>query len=740
MLKRLCFWAGIALLILGIGLIVAKQFAIHNLEKSLSSYDGGQTYIKGAKLYLDGLSVKEIKISDHLVLKNVLFGHKTIKHVETMELTLKHGDNFLKKELPFNLYDDLNIKFITLHVPFLDDVISFDGRLSTSEKSDGSIGYTLNFTAQEGQVRAKGTAEFDLKDQKINQMNITLEKGGSRYDWLQTKRATGWWDYNGITHTHTGEITIGSLEWQNIVLDNVQLALADDRVTFSGDLPAKAGQVDGDLTLQEKPKLSLAVNATDLSVFENMSSGEANLQANLLLDDFDLKTGSFDGKGSVTGHYKTANNTIDFDYKGGFTHQDQKITATPDKCLNASLSLKRTGNIINLPAKHCFEISSPVVLKRWKLQSPIKFSASQTPYLFKNAIKTLRGKVANLTGQIRTLDDIVVSFENAAVTNKPIKGIALHHLSGSVFVGKGVLTKNLKASVSYNGQGYSFAKNGKKAIVIHKKSGQKIADFTGSIIGQRYRAEGTFNGALSLISADAKAGQAFYNGTIDLDIHDPLSAIAGQGILKITNGSIAKGDLVAQGLNADIKVQSLKPLVTSGKQMVEVKTGKIGRIPFENAVLYFDKVKGQAMNIHSAQLNAMGAVWHGKNHVLTAEVSLTDVLRGSNFEGLKITPLTLNGRMNLSVENDGVVTLKNSVFKATHAGVIKYDLNKRPSFLNAGSDYYDLQRMRDILADFQFTELAIPMGREGVQGLYILGTHPDHNNGKPIEFDLTTVN
>lgn len=709
MIKRVSLWLGVGLLVFALTMGVTEKLSIYNLQKKLTAYGGEPARIDGAHLYLDGLSVARVEISDQFVLKNVLFGRKAIKHVETMEIAITHGDNFLQKLLPFQLYDDLNIKFITIRFPFFGEGISLNGRLETTQKSDGSNSYTLNFVTQEGDIYAKGRAEFDLVDQKINHMAVTLEQGKSRYDWLQAKRATGWWDYNGQTNEQAGELTIGSLEGHGFVFDNVQLALKNKELTLSGDLPRGAGQIDGDVLWgdNEFSTLSVSLNIKDLSAYDKSLSGEGDFQTKLSLKSFDIKTGRFKGEGDVKARFDLGHTKVDMDYRGALEKQGQQVIATPEGCINASLSFNRHQTVFSIPQKHCFTVLSPVILNGTHLETPIQYKAEKLSYTLKHKMfNKIRGEIASLSGKVAGLNDLSLQV------------------------------KNMTGRMAFKGRDYNLSLSNKTLIIKDAQINQKIAEMVGSVKGNRYSGQIVYNGPLALFDDDVSEGQAFYNGAVAFNLHDPLSKITGQGVLKITNAAMTKGDLQALGVTAELKIQSINPLAVQSSQRVEIKKGILGTIPFENGVFYFTKMSDQPVAIQSSQFNALGSVWKGEGLVATSNIDAQNILRDTAFEGLNITPHRLSGQLNLKLEGDKVF-LENSVFKALQNGVVSYTSNKRPRFLNTGSDYYDLQRMRDILQSFQFNELAIPVGRTGVQGLYIRGVHPDYNNGKPIEFDLT---
>ena len=740
MLKRLCLWLGAVLLIVALAMMIMERLAIHHLKQELNTYGSGDVIVEGARLYFDGLSVKRASISDELVLKNVLFGRKAIKHVEILEMTIPHESDFLEKPLPIGLYDHLNIKFVTLHLPFLEGHVSMNGRLQSKQKSDGSTGYVLNFNSQKGDIRAKGTATFELADQKISHMAVALEEGASRHDWLNAKRVTGWWDYKGDTGEKSGELTIGSLAWQGLVLNNAQLALTDKTITVSGDLLKDAGQVDGDITWENgAPQLSIAAKINDLSIYDDTLTGEGDFQVNLTLKESSIKTSDFIGEGDVKGRFKIKNTSIDFDYVGELKKQGDIVTVTPDDCFNASVSLTRQATLFNIPKKQCFTLATPIMLDGSRSQKPVQFKGEDVFYALKHGLfnKTVYGTMGNVSGRLSALNDISVQVKNASLNHDVIKTV-----SGDLHFGRNTLThKTLNAHAIFQNQHYDLSLDNDLLTIKDKKTTQKIAELTGSVAEGRYTGKATFNGALSLLDPDASAGQAFYNGSIEFDIADPFEQITGIGVLKINEGAFKKGDLNVEGVSAQIQIQGLRPFLTKPNQTITIKKGTLGSIDFENANISISRQDSQQLTLHSSAFNAFGGTWQGQDTIIQSNnIPVSNILKDSVFEGLVTDPEEIDGRLSFKMNENGYVTFEAGIFKAPSTGKITYNDKRRPQLLNTGSDYYNLQRMRDILAHFEFSKLAVPFDKTGVQGIYILGTHPKYNKGKPIEFDLTVSN
>lgn len=725
--KKISLWGGVLLLVLALGMSVTEKILVYRLTQELKTYAQGQNIkIEKAQLYFDGLLVKRAEISDRLVLKNVLLGREKIKKVETLELTIQQGDKFLQTPFPVSLYDALKIQYLTVNLPFLDDMITVNGRLQSSIKSDGTTEYNLPFKSQDKEVQLDGLARFTLSDRSIDQIAVTLNSGATRYPWLKAKRLTGWWDYKKQTNTQTGELSIGSLEWVDMVFDNVQLNLLGKHLAFSGDLPRKSGQVDGDLYFKEgeMPTLSTALKIDDFLALGSKFSGKGSFQTALSLKEWDIKSGRFTGEGAVTGGIERNKTQLDFDYNGQLKKQGQEFSLEANECFNVSLLTPS----IRIPNKQCFSVSKPIMLNMQGVMKPFDVSASGVDFLLPHHHKS-KGRIASLNGRVKDLDSVILQVEDLQAENKNF-----HEISGSIKLSQGRLSSENLSGIFYCHQSsYRFQLQNKSIIINDQKTGQKIADLTGDIKQGYFKGQGQFNGPVSFFQSDLTQGQALYTGSLHFNLFDPFSQIDGQGQLKITQASFKKQALQTKSLNADFKTASLIPLTLTGRQSMTIKNGQLGFLNFEDAIINFD----MPFELKTTQFKAMGSQWQGEGDVFTAIVESDEVLKNTAFDGLKLSPSQLQGQIKVSYTDDIFPSLDTLIFKAPTAGVVSYELTKRPRFLNTGTDYFALQQMREVLQNFQFDEFLVPMNEQGIQGIYMYGIHPDHNQSKPIEMDLT---
>ncbi len=723
---------------MAISMISLEKWSIIQLKDKLSEYGEGEVDIQGARLYFDGLVVKHVKISNHLVLQNVLFGLDDIKYVERLQIKL--SKDFLDKPLPLRLYDNLNIKFVTLSLPFLDNVIAIHGRLQSYKKSDGAIAYTLTFASQDNKMRLKGEVDIVLENKKIKQLSVKIDSGDTRYDEFSAKRVAGWWDYRD--GHQSGEISIGSLEWQTAIFDNVQLSLNHDAATFSANLPGRSGQLDADIVFKgPQAEISLASKLNDLSYFNNKISGEADFQMKILLDKWEMKSLNFDGYGDIKGRVESSKATFDFDYTGQFSRIDNQITLSPEECFNMALSLKSGTTVFSIPNKQCVKLKNKIAIKENILMHPIVFHVEKPRYQFRHSLfdHPITGVIGLLYGEVSKQGKINFNIQNADLDALPFDDISLRQINGDFQFDQTFIAQSLSGEMQAYNKAYNvFLTQGRFAIKDPQKN-KKIFEINGAFSDGRYQGTAMAIAPLTLFNEQALSGEVEYNGTIAFSLDNPLSQIGGHGLIKINDATIKKGEFLGEGINAYLKTTSLRPLGISPEQMMEVKTGKLGIIPFENGVFYISKlVQDNTITLNRGQFKAMGAIWAGnENSFSTQDVRLTGILKGTPFSGLNIEPEKAEAQIFLKMTPNEIFVEK-GIFRRDQTGKVSYALNKRPQFLNTGADYYDLQRMRDILQNFNFSELSVPFNGQGVQGVYMRGTHPEYNNGNFIELDLVT--
>ncbi len=685
-------------------MIFLEKKSVQKIKKILIQHTQSEhVQIENPHLYLDGLLVEKINVSNHIILKNVLFQDQTIKQVETVEIKYTDLQQVFAQPLPFDFYEQLKIKYLTIKLPFLGEEVAFNGKLKTLQKSDQSSFYQIDFKSNSPILKASGFAKFSIANGNIDHIDVTIDQANINHAMLKARRISGWWHYNRQDGNPVFSFDMGSADWlDKFIFNDLQISLNNRKMTFSSDLLNQSGRLDGDLILSDKPHLKFSFKQSD--------------------NFYDLE----------------------IDYQGVMSKDSDQWSVTSNPCLNIAVTLNDDKMILKIPEKQCFSFKEPTLqLNDIEMLQNINLSAQNIPYIFEYAgAKPKKGMIGDLNINYNHLDDILIDFKKGTHLGQNASLSKIKDISGRIAVNKNLILKAVNFKTTHNAQEYQIDYKDREIYVTHIKSGQRVLSLKNSRVDEtNYLGNAALKIPIQYLDTDFSKGELTFQGTMNFNLFNPLEKITGSGTLKIIEADFIKGDLYAYGLNSQIEVLSIWPVMTAGVQNLQIDQAKLGVLDFKDVNFEFEKSKAELL-IHNIQLNMLDQKWSWQDGVLSAKnISSENLLNESVFAGLIIKPNLFSGHMTVDINADYEPILKSVFFKAEQNGVISYSGKNRPNFLNRGNDYEKLRRIRNILLDMRFNKLQFFSNHKGqIERLVLNGIASNINHGQSVELDLKISN
>ena len=206
-------------------------------------------------------------------------------------------------------------------------------------------------------------------------------------------------------------------------------------------------------------------------------------------------------------------------------------------------------------------------------------------------------------------------------------------------------------------------------------------------------------------------------------------------------------DNVITGINTVMNLTSLAPL-TLQQQTVSVGGLNVG-LPLTNGVAVVSLDAKQNFTLHSAEWEAVGGKIISSPFTMplgTMNTAVTLSAKSLDLQQLfQIAPLeglTADGKVdgNLPVQiNNGVFSIVNGTLQTTGTGVIRYNPQQPPAFLQ-NTTQQQIIDLKAALAQFHYDSLGVTIngeiGKSQQVQLRIRGKNPLFYAGKPVNFNL----
>jgi hypothetical protein len=272
----------------------------------------------------------------------------------------------------------------------------------------------------------------------------------------------------------------------------------------------------------------------------------------------------------------------------------------------------------------------------------------------------------------------------------------------------------------------------------------------------------TQNGLQPQILVPAFAGKiAAVEGEVSADLNlrytsgEPLDS---DGILSVKNMSFGTAPGPVTGLNTDIRLTSLFPIETAGRQTLTVENFDPG-FPLENGSVEYELVTN-GVKIHNANwpigagafaLDPFTWTYNApENRVVMRlnEIPIEEFLNNVGNGKLEATG-TVRGEFPIVVRGLNVL-VDNGYLEAKDGGIIRYAADEGDAVTYSQDEALDIIRRqdtaqyrslaRDALREFAYRELTAsingPLDGDVQLGIIFDGTNKKVLNGQPFEFDI----
>lgn len=754
--------------------IVESQIQANGFQKAAvesAAFSFGGTTLKNLRLDADGSEIRDVKV--YTTLADARQKQLTKVEIEGVRLSWPLAASSPSSSAgPLNLYaKEITFKDVVLTVatPYGPLPLKLEGALTDKGlhyNIDASVSGEAAFTKLAGKLRV-------IIIKATRRMNVRYDIGEGSFTTpdVEMLKMTGWAEAdvspNRALPAINAQLGVGAMRLFKIPLEGTTLHMSSTKEKTDALLQGSVINNSGDIGV------NFNVDHSGKDIDKMSLRAEAKLQNLSALDLAEME-----GRGNVvldiTGEHLRDGGWADVaQWKNlqGSAGMDMEKLSLPG--LMSGAQALGTVQLSLDPATQRLTISAPkdelsfqakvraIGNRVAQLRVPLNASKPAS-VIWDNKMKTLQ--VTMQGAEIAALDfwgkkintNLTAHLAGAPVLEGKLDiGDLSHKAQPRYFVPVRANLQFVSMSSVKGGTGYTGAVSEKNGWISAKLEGRHDGNTGKGFISVSMPPTNFAEGATQLAMAFPITQSYFTDGYGSVGLSANVTWMKGKnGYTTGTTGQLYLKDFtcnvrdnVIKGINTVMNLTSLAPL-TLQQQTVSVGGVNVG-LPLTNGLTVVSLDAKQNFTLHSATWDAVGGKIASSPFTMplgTMNTSVTLSAKALDLQQLfQIAPLeglTADGKVdgNLPVQiNNGVFSIVNGTLQTTGTGVIRYNPQQPPAFLQ-NTTQQQIIDLKAALAQFHYDSLGVTIngeiGKSQQVQLRIRGKNPLFYAGKPVNFNL----